>query len=138
LKGWRSRFFADSQRARRCKIVPLHGPRFAMTPPTRSPGFGIVGSPDAVRAHRRPRQYFGGARQLPALVADGCIDMGLLASFDFLMRRHGQAVCVHRMRYDRAYALERLALGHRRDDAALRQLVLLLFDIYVGEAPAGD
>lgn len=84
---------------------------------------------------RRPRQYFGGGRELPALVPDGCIDMGLLASLDFLLRRHGHSAAPQRMRYDRRYAFERLALAHACNDEALRQLALVLFDIYTGTVP---
>ena len=82
--------------------------------------------------HHRPRQYFGGGRQLPALVPDSCLDMGLLASFAYLMQRHGHSVSRQRMRYDRVYAFERIAVGHRQDDAALRQLCALLFEVYTG------
>ncbi len=84
------------------------------------------------RSHRRPRQYFGGGRQLPALVPDACLDMGLLASFEFLMQRHGQTVHRQQMRYDRVYALERIALGHAQADAGLRQLCRVLWDVYGG------
>jgi len=104
-----------------------------MTPPVRPFGRASFDTRGPARRQRRPRQYFGGGRQLPALVPDGCIDMGLLASFDHLMRRHGQGVRVQQMRYDRAYAFERIALGRGRNDAALRQLAMVLFDIYTGD-----
>ncbi len=87
------------------------------------------------QAHRRPRQYFGGGRQMPALVPDACVDMGLLASFEFLMQRHGLSVHRQQMRYDRFYALERITLGHAQGDAGLRQLSRVLWDVYGG---AGD
>ena len=85
------------------------------------------------QAHRRPRQYFGGGRQMPALVPDASVDMGLLASFEFLMQRHGLSVHRQQMRYDRVYALERITLGHAQRDAGLRQLSRVLWDVYGGD-----
>jgi hypothetical protein len=81
---------------------------------------------------RLPRAYFGGGRVLPALVPACCIDMGLLASFQFRMEGFGEAVAVQRMRYDRAYAFERLGTAHGSDDPLLRRLALMLFEIYQG------
>ena len=72
---------------------------------------------------------------MPALVPDGCIDLGLLASLDVMLRRHGQTAAPHRMRYDRCYAFERLALAYACNDEALSQLALVLFDIYAGTVP---
>lgn len=89
-------------------------------------------------AFRRPRQYFGGGRELSALVPDGCIDMGLLASLDFMLQRHGSGASPHRMRYDRCYAFERIAAAHACGDALLSRLALVLFDIYTGELPDSD
>ena len=83
----------------------------------------------------KPRAYFGGGRVLPALVPACVIDMGLLASFRDLMARTGEPVLVQCMRYDRAYALERIALGHSSADRLLRRLSLMLFDIYTGDPP---
>ena len=82
--------------------------------------------------HRLPLAYFGGGRVLPALVPACCIDMGLLASFQFRMEGFGEAVAVQRMRYDRAYACERIVTAHGSSDPLLRRLALMLFEIYQG------
>jgi hypothetical protein len=81
---------------------------------------------------RLPGSYFGGGRVLPALVPNCCIDMGLLASLKDGMAPFGEAVAVQRMRYDRRYAFERIALAHGLSDPVLRRVALLLFDIYRG------
>jgi len=87
---------------------------------------------DVTELERLPREFFGGGRMLPALVPACCIDMGLLASFQDRMRAAGEPVQVQRMRYDRAYAIERIALGHATADALLRRIAMMLFDIYHG------
>ena len=78
-----------------------------------------------------PARYFGGGRELPALVPEGCLDMGLLASFRQLMADCGEPVLVQGMRYDRVYALERIATGHNMACTALRRLSVILFELYV-------
>ncbi|MBI5258252.1 MAG: hypothetical protein HY855_17235 [Burkholderiales bacterium] len=87
---------------------------------------------DVTELDRLPREFFGGGRILPALVPACCVDMGLLATFQDHMQRAGETVQVHRMRYDRAYAFERIALGHSAADAVLRHVALMLFEIYQG------
>ena len=111
-------------------ISPL---KVSMSSPVKSLKLGALAPGRRAQAHRRPRQYFGGGRQLPALVPDASVDMGLLASFEFLMQRHGLTVHRQQMRYDRVYALERIALGHTQSDAGLRQLSRVLWDVYGGE-----
>ena len=111
-------------------IAPL---KVSMPSPVKTLKLGALAPGRKAQAHRRPRQYFGGGRQLPALVPDACVDMGLLASFEFLMQRRGQAVHRQQMRYDRVYALERITLGHAQRDAGLRQLSRVLWDVYGGD-----
>ena len=92
-------------------------------------------SHEATELDRLPPKYFGGGRILPALVPASCLDMGLLASFqDRMQAAAGQAVQVHRMRYDRQYAFDCIARAHGSDDALLRKLALMLFDTYQGGA----
>jgi hypothetical protein len=79
-----------------------------------------------------PRSYFGGGRVLPALVPACCVDMGLLASLKDRLADFGEEVAVQRMRYDRRYAFERIALAHGLSDPVLRRLALMLFEIYNG------
>lgn len=97
----------------------------------------MIPSPDSTSTEHDhlPRAYFGGGRILPALVPACCIDMGLLASFQHRMAEVGETVLVQRMRYDRCYALERIAAGHATSDGLLRRLALMLFEIYQGERP---
>ncbi len=78
-----------------------------------------------------PARYFGGGRVLPALVPACCIDTGLLGSFRELMADCGQPVLAQCMRYDRIYALERIATGHSIGGTALRRLSVILFERYV-------
>lgn len=94
----------------------------------------MIPSPDTTELDRLPRGFFGGGRILPALVPACCIDMGLLASFQDRMRVAGETVLVQRMRYDRCYALERIAAGHATADALLRRLAMMLFEVYQGNA----
>ena len=81
---------------------------------------------------RLPSGYFGGGRVLPALVPNCCVDMGLLASLKDGMAAFGETVAVQRMRYDRRYAFERIALAHGLSDPVLRRVALMLFEIYNG------
>ena len=75
-----------------------------------------------------------GGPVLPALVPGCCIDMSLLARFRARMRANGETTMVQRMRYDRRYAFERIALAHGSADELLRKLALQLFAAYHGEA----
>lgn len=92
----------------------------------------MIPIPDATELDKLPREFFGGGRILPALVPACCVDMGLLATFQDRMRAAGETVLVQRMRYDRRYALERIALGHAMADALLRRVAVLLFEVYQG------
>jgi hypothetical protein len=58
--------------------------------------------------------------------------MGLLASLKEGMADFGETVAVQRMRYDRRYAFERIALAHGLSDPVLRRVALMLFEIYNG------
>lgn len=91
---------------------------------------------EANELDRLPREYFGGGRVLPALVPACCVDMGLLASFQDRMEAAGEPVQVQRMRYDRIYAVERIAMGHAMSDPVARRIAVLLFEIYQ-EGPLG-
>jgi hypothetical protein len=84
-----------------------------------------------------PARYFGGGRVLPALVPACCIDMGLLDSFRELMAECGQPVLSQCMRYDRVYALERIATAHGIGGTALRRLSVILFERYVNPGDDG-
>jgi hypothetical protein len=92
----------------------------------------MIPSPDTTEIDRLPNGYFGGGRVLPALVPNCCVDMGLLANFQDRMAGVGEPVAVHRMRYDRRYAFDRIALAHGHADALLRRMALMLFQIYQG------
>ncbi|NRF70842.1 hypothetical protein HLB44_27940 [Aquincola sp. S2] len=89
-------------------------------------------SHDTTELDHLPLAYFGGGRILPALVPACCLDMGLLASFQFRMEGVGEWVAIQRMRYDRCYAFERIATAHGATDPLLRRLALMLFEIYQG------
>jgi len=67
---------------------------------------------------------------LPALVAGGVIDARLLQALADGMRAEGLALQPQRLRYDRTYALERLAAAHCAADGGLRRLALQLFTLY--------
>lgn len=60
----------------------------------------------------------------------------LLDRFQALMAREGWFVHSARMRFDRLYARERLALGHTSAAWDLRQLSLRLFRLYDDPQPA--
>lgn len=70
---------------------------------------------------------------VPALVPAGEIDATLLRRLAAAMAAQGAPVQVQRMRYDRRYALERLALAHCSPDDTTRRLALRLFDAYQGQ-----
>jgi hypothetical protein len=76
---------------------------------------------------------FVGGPVLPALVPDCCIDMSLLARFHARMKAVGEPAQPQRMRYDRRYAFERIAVAHSSADELLRALALQLFAAYQGE-----
>ena len=63
---------------------------------------------------------------------DGWNIDGLLASLKDGMAAFGETVAVQRMRYDRRYAFERIALAHGLSDPVLRRVALMLFEIYNG------
>jgi hypothetical protein len=67
---------------------------------------------------------------VPALVPAACLSLVLLEGFADAMREAGLRVQVHRMRYDRRYAFERLAAAHGSADGRLRGLALRLFEMY--------
>ncbi|HSW07215.1 hypothetical protein [Aquabacterium sp.] len=96
----------------------------------------MIPNPEVTELDRLPREFFGGGRKLPALVPACCVDMGLLASFQDRMAASGEPVQVQRMRYDRIYAIERIAMGHAMSDPVARRIAVLLFEIYQGNAPA--
>lgn len=69
---------------------------------------------------------------VPALVPGACLSRGLLNQFAEGARAAGIVVGPQRMRYDRRYALQCLALAHAVGDDPLRDLALRLFDLYQG------
>lgn len=73
-----------------------------------------------------------------ALVPEGQIDAALLNGLAAALAAQGAPLQAQRMRFDRHYALERLAQAHCSPDAATRQLALRLFEAYQGpDAAAG-
>lgn len=69
---------------------------------------------------------------VPALVPGACLSRSLLAQFADGARAAGMQVGPQRMRYDRRYALQCLAVAHAQGDDSLRALALRLFDLYQG------
>ena len=67
---------------------------------------------------------------VPALVPGACLSRALLMDFAQVMRRLQLPVQPNRMRYDRRYALQCLAVAHGAGDAALRALAVRLFEQY--------
>lgn len=83
----------------------------------------------ADQAHPAPAWVF-------ALVPDGQIDATLLNGLAAALSAQGMPLQAQRMRFDRHYALDRLAQAHCSPDAATRQLAMRLFDAYQADAPA--
>ena len=77
-----------------------------------------------------------GAGLVFALVPEGQIDAALLNGLAAALAAQGMPLQAQRMRFDRQYALERLAQAHCSPDAATRQLAMRLFEAYQGAAPA--
>lgn len=97
----------------------------------------MIPAPEASQAaavDQLSRQLFVNHRVVPALVPGACLDLGLLERFGALMGSQGEPTQPQRMRYDRRYALERLARAHCSGDPMLRRLALLLFELYQDEA----
>lgn len=92
--------------------------------------------PDVTELECMPAEFFGGGRILPALVPGCCLDMGLLTSFREMMAEAGEPVLVQRMRYDRQYAFERIALAHSTANTGLRRLSVILFELYADPDPS--
>lgn len=85
----------------------------------------------ADQAHPAPAWVF-------ALVPDGQIDNTLLNGLAAALAAQGAPLQAQRMRFDRHYALERLAQAHCSPDADTRALAMRLFEAYQGAAPAPD
>ena len=83
------------------------------------------------RAHLAPAWVF-------ALVPECQIDATLLSRLVAAMAAQGTPLQAERMRFDRHYALARLAEAHCSPDAATRQLAMCLFEVYQGSATAPD
>lgn len=79
----------------------------------------------ADQAHPAPDWVF-------ALVPEGQVDATLLNRLAAAFAAQGTPLQTQRMRFDRPYALERLAQAHCSPDAATRALALCLFDAYQG------
>ena len=88
--------------------------------------------PGVTEVDRLPRWVLGDDATRPALVPAGVLDMRLLDRFRASMARCGEDVLVHRMRYDRRYAFDRIVIAHNSIDRHLRRLAAQLFDEYVG------
>lgn len=67
---------------------------------------------------------------VPALVPGACLSRSLLAEFAVGARAVGIEAGPQRMRYDRRYALDRLASAHAVGDESLRRLAVRLFEMY--------
>lgn len=83
------------------------------------------------RVHPAPAWVF-------ALVPECQIDATLLSRLAAAMAAQGTPLQAERMRFDRHYALGRLAAAHCSPDAATRQLAIRLFEVYQGSATAPD
>ena len=99
--------------------------------------------PPSPRATPRRRSHLTPADQAQptpawvfALVPDGQIDATLLNGLAAALAAQGSPLQAQRMRFDRHYALERLAQAHCSPDARTRQLAMRLFDAYQGSASA--
>ena len=97
-------------------------------------------SPRATSRRRRPVIPADQACPAPAwvfaLVPEGQIDAALLNGLAAALAAQGMPLQAQRMRFDRQYALQRLAQAHCSPDAATRQLAMRLFEAYQGAAPA--
>ena len=102
-----------------------------MTPrPTYQP------TPRAASRQRTPLQPADQAHPSPdwvfALVPEGQVDATLLNRLAAALAAQGTPLQTQRMRFDRPYALERLAQAHCSPDAATRALAMCLVDAYQG------
>jgi hypothetical protein len=88
--------------------------------------------PGVTEVDRLPQWVFGETPMRRALVPSLRVDFRQLLRFRALMERCGESVQVHRMRYDRVYAFERILWAHNSIDRNLRRLASILFDAYVG------
>jgi hypothetical protein len=88
--------------------------------------------PGVTEVDRLPPWFFGETPMCRALVPSQRVDLRQLRRFQALMARCGEEVQVHRMRYDRRYALERILWAHNSIDRNLRRLAAVLFDHWVG------
>ena len=75
-----------------------------------------------------------------ALVPEGQIDATLLHGLAAALAAQGRPLQAQRMRFDRQYALERLAQAHCSPDPVTRQLAMRLLDAYQASpaAPGGE
>jgi hypothetical protein len=101
-------------------MTPPPSPR--ATPRRRSP---LV---PADQTHPTPAWVF-------ALVPDGQIDAALLTGLAAALAAQGTPLQAQRMRFDRQYALQRLAQAHCSPDATTRQLAIRLFEAYQQAPP---
>ncbi|MBC7729702.1 MAG: hypothetical protein H7242_19255 [Microbacteriaceae bacterium] len=100
-------------------------------------------SPRATSRQRRPLTPADQACPAPAwvfaLVPEGQIDAALLTGLAAALAAQGTPLQTQRMRFDRQYALERLAQAHCSSDPVTRQLAMGLFDAYqASPAAPGD
>lgn len=97
-------------------------------------------SPRAASRRRAPLKPADQAHPAPAwvfaLVPEGQLDTVLLNDLAAALAAQGAPLQAQRMRFDRRYALERLAQAHCSPDARTRQLAMRLFDAYQGTAAA--
>lgn len=95
-------------------------------------------TPRAASRQRAPLKPADQAHPAPAwvfaLVPEGQIDATLLNRLAAALAAQGTPLQTQRMRFDRPYALERLALAHCSPDTATRALALCLFDAYQGSS----
>ena len=96
-------------------------------------------TPRATSRRRSPLTPADQAQPAPAyvfaLVPEGQIDAALLNGLAAALAAQGMPLQAQRMRFDRHYALDRLAQAHCSPDARTRQLAMRLFEVYQGAAP---
>jgi hypothetical protein len=94
--------------------------------------------PGVTEVDRLPQWVFGETPMRRALVPALRLDFRQLQRFRSMMERCGESVQVHRMRYDRRYAFDRILWAHHSVDRNLRRLAAILFEQYVGTRRAGS
>ena len=89
-------------------------------------------APAVTELDRLPPWVLGSETLVPALVPSLRLDIRSLRRLRELMDKLGEPVEVHRMRYDRRYAADRIGVALAAPQPALRRLALMLLEQYTG------